>query len=1148
MLAVSTVLGTVVIYLAMLAFVGWRADGQDAKGHGLKGRAVVYALSLATLGSAWTYFGAIGDASNGSWLFLANALGPIAAITLGFPIWRKIALLTKQENVGSLADFLAARYGKSRRLGILVACVASLGALPYIALQLTILTGALSFVTGSTQSSSLLALLLVGLLVGFAILFGARRPSLTEHTRGFVNMIAIEACVKLLGLLLVGGLCISLISGATIGFSRALSSMPALSSNIDFSFVTLTILCTMTAFTLPRQFHLGFVTLEDPRHIRTAAWLVPVYFLLWAAATVFIAATLRSGFSSQGVNPALLVLALPMNYGSEALTLFALLGGLSAGAAMVVVEMTAIAAMVSNELILPILARGRQGPRDVPNVGQAILLVRRGTILGIGLLAWIYYVGMRNVAGPTQLGVIALTASAQLVPALIGALYWRRGHAAGAITGIVGGMLVWAVAVAGPPFLSWNGVFGQENTANVWPVKADWRFEFTILASLAINAVLYVAISLRARPKLIDQIQANIFVSSDRDRSAMEGGELGGRIADLDKLLTRFLGREGATKALREVALAADRPDLPMGNPVSPAMAREVERILAGVVGAPSARNLVAIALAADTGDTTKIHRILDEAAHAVHFSRELLQKTLDALERGVGVVDAESRLIAWNANYLKCLGVPLEDVHVGRPLGELLGQGDSVTFAAPLSDRLAGRQEEVDSRRPFTDELVLEDGRVIRLSGLPLGEADYLTSFTDVTELKRAERILARSNEELEQIVRQRTAELTDANRALASANQTAERATNAQKRFVAAASHDLVQPLHAARLFIGNAMIDVDEDTELASVLQRADQAVAGAHQLLRALLNLSQLEIGAIQLNLEAVDSAQLLRSLSEGFEAQAAARGLELVVLPSRAWVMTDKDLLSSILQNLLLNAIRYTAEGRVVLLTRYAGSMVRFEVRDSGVGIADEAMPSAFREFSRLDKGRSMAEGAGLGLAIVARISQVLGQPVKVRSTPGRGSVFSVTVPRTMPARAAEPIKRRAAELKGLRVLCVDDEQDVLIGTKALIERWGGCVTALASAEEVPAEGEWDVAIADFHLGGENGLELLRSLAGRAQLRILMTAIPRKELEAMAGRAEVQLLHKPIAPLLLQATLVAAADELQNGGTRCLDSPTSWDRV
>ena len=1120
MLNPSIIIAVIAVYLALLVYVGWRAERRGNKGKS-SFRGLRYGFSLATLCSAWTYFGGVGDASEGSWLFVANALGPILAITVGYPVWRRIAVLSKQENVGSLADFLAARYGKSRALGILTTCVASLGALPYLALQLKVLTSAWSFSTaqaggGIGPAGAGTALVMVLVLVGIAIVFGARRPSLTQHSRGFVGIIAVESCVKLGGLLCVAALC-GWLFATTPGLANvALRAIPGMTAHSGLSFLTLILLCTVTAFTLPRQFHLSFVTLEDVGDIRSAAFLVPAYFATWVAATLVIAVAIRAGLGTPGVNAHLQVLAVPLHHGGAVLAMAALIGGLSAGGAMVIVETTAISAMVSNEIVLPLFAGWMRAGAAGADLGRAILMIRRATILCIALLAWVYFLGIRGVEGTMQLGLTALTAYAQLCPALLGGIYWRRGHARGAIAGISAGMAVWALTLAGPDLLLARGG-GGSGINGLWPVTGSGPYA-AVLASLAVNSLLFVWVSLRSTPRLIDSIQAQSFVASASLAPLPASRKISATLGELRHLLAQFLGPEEAGKALLDYSISAGVGVLPDDTPVSPTLARSAERLLAGVIGAPSARNVVAIALAADTQDAGDISRILDEAGQAVHFSRELLQTTLDSLAQGVSVVDGERRLVAWNVRWLQLMGLTAGEVHVGKPLAELI---ENATEAG-LRAHLAGRLHAIQARAPMLDEILGEgERRTLQVTGRPLAQDDYLITLADITDLKQAELVLARSNEELEALVGERTAELTEA-------RQVAELATGAQKRFVAAASHDLVQPLHAARLFIGNALVGAGDEPALSSLLERADQAVEGAHRLLRALLNLSQLETGALKPRMEPVDAGALLTSLGEEFADQAAARGLELIVLPTRRWVMSDRDLLRSILQNLVLNALRYTPRGRVVVAARTSRDGVRIEVRDSGVGIAPDKLPAAFGEYSRLAEGRRLADGAGLGLSIVARIAQMLDHPVMVRSRPGEGSTFSVTVPPAAAVLGPPRVVAARVDLAGLRVLCVDDEADVLLGTKALIERWGGEVTAFVEAENVPEQRHWDAVIADYHLGGTDGLTLLRRLEGRVGLRLLVTATNDDGWAEMLAAEGIMLLIKPVSPLALRAVLAEAA--------------------
>ncbi len=1118
MLNATAILIAIALYLGLLVGVGWRADHRVSQPDG-RWRAIRYGLSLATLCSAWTYFGAVGDASRGSWLFVANAIGPVLAITLFAPVWRRIAVLAKQENVGSLADFLAARYGKSRPLGILVTCVATLGALPYIALQLAVLTHVWAFAIGRAGGGGLQALLMIAVLVAMAMVFGTRRPSLTQHSRGFVSIIAIESGVKLSGLLAVAGLSLYVFFSSPHPAASMIGAIAPFDLSSLGTFVTLTLLCTATAFTLPRQFHLGFVALEAAEDIGAASKVVPLYFGLWVAATLVIAMGIRSGLGMQGISPYLQMLAIPMVRGDTAIAMVAWLGGISAGGAMVVVELTAISAMVSNEIVLPLVSRAMRERRAGSTIGGLIVLVRRVTMVVIAGLAWVYYLGVRGVEGPTDLGLTALTAFAQLVPPLLGGIYWRRGHAHGALAGVAAGIVVWAIAIAAPAFVAPLGAPADGLGNDLWPIHSGSGVQSAIFTSLIANTGCFILFSLRARPRLIDIIQANSFVASNVPLHDAGKQEIGATMADLRHLLTQFLGEAEANRTLCDIAMSARISPLDEMQPVSPAVVRAAERVLAGVIGAPSARNVVAIAMAAGQRDAEEIGRILDEAGHAVHFSRELLQTTLESLPQGVCVVDGEAQIVAWNTRYLEFLGLAADSVHVGKALASLLALA---TIGENAQSYRQWREAQMRGAS-MREELTLIDGRSFTLAGRPLAGGDYLMTLTDITDLKQAEQVLTQNQEVLEQKVEERTRALTEANTAIDAARRDAEQATGAQRRFVAAASHDLVQPLHAARLFIGNALLSADDPAQH-DLLQKADQAVEGAHRLLHALLKLSQLELGALCPRLEPVDAGAMLASLAAEFEPMAKARRLELVVLPTTRWVRTDRDLLRSILQNLLVNALRYTPQGRVVVLVRRAGAALRFEVRDTGVGIADEHLPTVFREFSRLAEGQGMADGAGLGLSIVARIAEALGHHVAVASRKGIGSVFSITLPAAAPSPKPMATARAPANLQGLKVLCVEDDEDVLLGTAALIERWGGAVTAVTRIADVPGEGHWDVVIADYKLGAGDGLGMLRDLAARAAMRILVTATPEDGWADSLPREDIYLLSKPMPPLALQRLL------------------------
>ncbi len=375
------------------------------------------------------------------------------------------------------------------------------------------------------------------------------------------------------------------------------------------------------------------------------------------------------------------------------------------------------------------------------------------------------------------------------------------------------------------------------------------------------------------------------------------------------------------------------------------------------------------------------------------------------------------------------------------------------------------------------------------------------------------------------------RTSELTQANAALAEAKGQAERVTNAQERFVAAASHDLLQPLHAARLFLGAANQDADTGEETRGLVAKADISIESADRLLRALLNLSRLEAGGVKADFSPVSVDALLNDLRRDFASQAASKGLRLDIRFTRLWVVSDPDLLRSILQNLIGNAVRYTPKGgRVVVGCRRTGEAVRIDVCDNGPGIDEKQAPKIFEEFSRLPSAAEASGGVGLGLAIAERICRTLGHGLGVRSTVGQGSVFSVTAKRSAAAAPSIATQRHTALSRNLRVLCIDDEPAVLDALTALLRRWAVRVDAANSLDEVGAlSGPWDVILADYQLGpGSTGLEFLATQVGKGAVLALVTAKPDESVAVRAAELGIEVFRKPLAPATLRAFLTRVA--------------------
>ncbi len=1110
-------------YMAALFGIAWWYERPQIKARrGMLGPSL-YALSLAIYCTSWTYYGAVGTAARDGWEYLPIYVGPILGLTLLLPLWRRIASAARRENVGSMADFISSRYGKSPALGAAVAGVAILGSVPYIALQLKSLSMAGEMITAGTPvagSESLTVLVMAAVLAGFAILFGARRPDLTEHNRGLIQAIGIEFIVKLAALLAVAVFAVALLA-ASPSRQAAADSLGQLGTwpHIDARFMAITLVATLAIFCLPRQFHVAFVEGGDPAQVRRARWIFPLYLILTTLAVLPLVAA--GGLFRPETNPDLLVLALPFGAGQSLLTAVVFVGGFSAATAMVIVEAVALSAMVSNNLVLPLMGAGRRRGAAQPDMARALLNIRRLAIVALLLLAWLYYLAMDRSSGLAAIGLVSFAALAQLAPSLFGAVLWRGGRASGALAGLAAGMTVWAVMLAAPQLAPGFGLNVPAMLGLEDPFAAG------VFLSLTLNLGVFVLVSRARPPRLIDRVQARAFV--DRlgpDWLEGRGGSAGASVGDLRALVARFIGDERAERAFAAWARETD-VRLKDADPADAALARAAERMLAGAVGAAAARRVLAAALAAGGRAPEDVVRMLDEASQAVQFNRDLLQTTLDNIDQGVSVVDEDLRLTAWNRRYVEMFGLPAGFVHVGLPVAAVYRlnaeRGEAGVPDHEIDAWVERRLEALARRIPHDHEREQPDGRILRSSGAPIPGGGYATSYTDITALRRAARELEEANERLEARVADRTERLEEARRQ-------AEDATASKTRFLAAASHDLLQPLHAARLFIAALREDADlAGSPARGLATNADRAIDSAHRLLTALLNLSKLEAGGVQPAVAPLALGGLFDELAREFAPVARAKGLTLTVAPSSLWIASDRDLLRSMLQNLIANAIRYTDRGRVLIGARRNGERVQILVSDTGRGIAEADRQAVFGEFVRLPGAPVDEPGAGLGLAIVQKLSDLLRHPLSLASRVGRGTTFRVAVPRAAARPEPEIMSDdRRLPLAGLRVLCVDNEPAILDALTALLDRWGAqAVTARSVAEARAADGPFDAALVDLHLGDDepDGLAAVDALRARGVRRIaLVTADTRDGLKEKAAAAGAVLLPKPVKPAALKAFL------------------------
>lgn len=379
-----------------------------------------------------------------------------------------------------------------------------------------------------------------------------------------------------------------------------------------------------------------------------------------------------------------------------------------------------------------------------------------------------------------------------------------------------------------------------------------------------------------------------------------------------------------------------------------------------------------------------------------------------------------------------------------------------------------------------------------------------------------------------------------------LAAKKEEAERANTAKSRFFASASHDLRQPLHALGLF-GEALKQRVNSSELKTLAAQISSSISSLETLLNALLDVSRLDAGTIEVRKRHFPASQLFDHIRQQFEGPAAAKGLKLSVRPT-SWILhTDPVLLERILINLVSNALRYTPDGRVVVAGRKRGSSLLIQVWDTGIGIPESALENIFEEFVQLNNPeRDREKGLGLGLAIVSRTASLLGLRIGVRSRVGHGSVFELEVPLGSTqhiSQAEAPALAVAASLQQRLAVVVDDEASILRAMESLFKTWDVGIVTGHSAEDALAQlGEIgaapDFLITDYSLADNvDGIEVARRFraAYGADLPVLiLTGDTAPDTMQRIGDAGYKIMHKPVRPARLRAALAHLLDKDAHG--------------
>ena len=745
---------TYVAFLFLIAFMAERRARSGQAGGGTQARwlgsPVIYTLSLSIYCTAWTFYGAVGYAARSGLEFLTIYLGPTLVFVGWWWVLRKLVRIGRQQRVTSIADMISSRYGKSNLLGVIVTVICVVAATPYIALQLQSVTLSFGvFAAAGTYGWALpdtnaTALWVASGLALFTILFGTRNLDANEQHTGIVIAIALEAVVKLIALLAVGAFVVWGIAGGPADIFARIHASPIADWDLQPTRWTgLIALSAAAVITLPRMFQVLVVECGDERNLATAGWAFPLYL---AAMSVFVVPIAVVGLQvlPAGANPDLFVLTLPLSQGQGGLAMLAFLGGFSSATSMVIVASIALATMVSNHIVMPLWLslrprRKGTGREATGDVRRLVLHARRFSIAGVLGLGYLYYSLSGGSAALAAIGLISFVGVAQMLPAMLGGIFWRGATRIGAAAGLGIGFCIWAYTLFLPSFgpggvyslsMLMEGPFGIGwlRPQALFGVSGMDPLIHALFWSLSFNTAAFALGSLFSFPTPVERVQGLAFVNVfDTERAEPRAWEAGTVETEaLLQLAQRILGDEPALTFFE--AAASGQGTMGYLPDPTPEFLEALERKLAGAVGAAAAHAMIAELAGRARVTVADLMRVADETAQIMEYSGQLEAQRAEMERTARQLHEANEKLMqlsiqkdAFLSQISHELRTPMTSI---RAFSEILMEGDVPPEMAAGQARII-HDEAIRLTRLLDDLLdlsVLENGTVqldLRLASL---------------------------------------------------------------------------------------------------------------------------------------------------------------------------------------------------------------------------------------------------------------------------------------------------------------------------------------------------------------------------------------------------------------------------------------------
>ncbi|AXT53740.1 sodium:proline symporter [Aquimarina sp. BL5] len=643
----------IVVYLAFLFGVAFWAE-KKAKSTWVN-NAYVYTLSLAVYCSAWTYYGSVGIAATSGISFLTTYLGPVIAFPLWIIVLKKIIRISKQQKVSSIADFISLRYGNNRFLGALVTIICVLAIVPYISLQLKAISETFSIISedmipSSTSIFQDTTFYVALLLAIFAAFFGTRVTDATRRRQGIVFSVAVESILKLVFFLIIGVYVTYFLFDGTgdiydkissVENLKSLTTLDGLEAGINWYFMIA--LSFFAIFLLPRQFQVAVVENTSEKHLKKAIWLFPLYLLLFNVFVIFVAWGGKLSLD-ESLNPDYYTLLLPLQHDNIFLATLVFLGGFSAVISMVVVSTLALSVMLSNNLIIPYGFLDKFSRSHPERNANYIKNIRRIAIFSLIVGAYLFYINFNVQLSLFSIGQISFVIIAQLAPAFFIGLFWNRGSAIAAKSGIIAGILITIytlilpfvqdIIVGNTDFIA-NGPFGIALLRPYELLGIDFMTPVThaFFWSMFFNIMIYLSVSISQKGNYRERNYAEMFVNNSYDSLQESAYVWKGEayVSDIRNLLIKFLGIQRTERALNLFYRKHDLP--PTLKKADSRLINFSEKLLTGSIGGASSRILIASVVKEQPVTLVEVLEILEESKKTISTNKFLKQRSDELTE-----------------------------------------------------------------------------------------------------------------------------------------------------------------------------------------------------------------------------------------------------------------------------------------------------------------------------------------------------------------------------------------------------------------------------------------------------------------------------------------------------------------------------------